>query len=126
MNGTELKQCPFCGQYMMCDEHEDVRDYCTCDGAKKYQTRMTAYANWSIRLKKLCGEGCDEDEDTSKEIRAVFKPISEEAYQILSDALYAVVFQQIGKVSVNLADGTTVTITPQSLERKVSVKNKMI
>ncbi|MGN0989693.1 MAG: hypothetical protein ACI4N6_05245 [Eubacteriales bacterium] len=125
MPETELKQCPFCGQYMMCGDGCDIREVCSCDGAKKYQTYKIKYDNQTSRLEKLCGEGCSEDSDTPEEIRAIFKPVSEEAYKLLEDVLYSVVFRHIGKTRVELTDGTTVTISPDTIERKATVKNKL-
>lgn len=125
MNNTELKQCPFCGQFMLCEEERDIRECCTCDGAKKYHARTNTYQSMSAQLKKLCGEGCDEDSETPERIRAVFKPVSEEAYKLLDDILHAVIFRQIGKTSVVLADGTILIISPESITRKANIKNKM-
>lgn len=125
MAETKLKQCPFCGQYMLCDDGYDIREVCSCDGAKKYQTYKIKYDNQASRLAKLCGEGCSEDSNTPEEIRAIFKPVSEEAYKLLVNVLYSVVFRHIGKTRVELPDGTTITITPDTIERKATVKNKL-
>lgn len=125
MNNTELKQCPFCGQFMMIDEGEDVRESCSCNEAKKYQNQVADYAIQASRLAKLCGEGCADANDIPEDIRAVFKLVSEETYALLEDVLYSVVFCRIGKTRIELTDGTTITLSADVLERKMIVKNRL-
>ena len=116
MNGMELKQCPFCEQYILCDENEDVIDCCMCAGTKIYRKRFVEYEKMSVLLKKLCKEGCDENME--EEIRKLLRPVSKEAYLFLEYALDTVISCHVEEVNVKLIDGTTVKITPKILERK--------
>lgn len=110
---------------MMCDADSDIREYCSCDGAKKYQTRLKMYATRSAQLEKLCGKDCDKDDNTPPEIRAAFKPVGDETYEVLDNILYSVIFKRIGKTCIKLADGTTLTISESGIERKTNIKNKL-
>lgn len=115
MKETKLKQCSFCGQYVMSEEAEDIREICSCDDAKRYRIRLEIYKKREKELGKLCGEGEN----------GVFKPVSGEAYEALKKVLYETVFLRIGKVRVGLCDGSTLAISESAIERKITFKKEI-
>lgn len=116
MKDTELRQCPFCGQYIMTGEGRDTRELCSCDGAKKYQTRLGIYNKRLNELRGLCGEDMED---------GIFKAVSEEAYGVLEKVLYSVVFHHIGKTRTELCDGSVLAISEKSVERKITFSKRI-
>lgn len=118
MNDCELKQCPYCGQFLMCEPDDDPKTVCSCDGAKKYVRQNGIYEARKSALKKLCGEGCEE-------IAPEYKAVSDDAFELLDKIVHGVAFNIINKTSVALPDGTTLKITADDIERAVTIKAKL-
>lgn len=114
MNELRMKQCPFCGRYVMLGPDADPRDVCGCDGAKKYQLSRNIYKNRLNALEKLCGEDCGK-------INAEYQPVGEETYDLLKRIVYGVCFRQLGKTQIALPDGTALTISESGVKRSVKI-----
>lgn len=114
MNELQMKHCPFCGQFLMCEPDVDPRDSCKCDKAKDYQHHRTIYENRLNALEKLCGSECEK-------IHADYQPVGEETYDLLKQIVRGVCFRQIGKTKFALPDGTELSIAESGIKRSAKI-----
>lgn len=118
MNELQMKVCPFCGRYLMCEADVDPRNACTCDRSKSYQYHQSVYEARLGALKKLCGSECEK-------IHADYQPVGEETYDLLKQIVRGVCFQQIGKTKFALPDGTELSIAESGIKRGVKIVSEL-
>lgn len=113
-SSQEMKVCPFCGQYRIMDEGNDVREKCECDGAKEYQRRSAAFLAKKEAIRFFCGEDCGK-------MNSRFEVLGEESIVLLCEIARGVCFGQIGKASVTLPDESALAITEKSVKRTAKI-----
>lgn len=111
-NGAELIMCPYCGQFVMCDdEYGDPVSVCKCAAAVLERARRENVALLAESVLKCCGEECSQE-------FPLFEPVSSENMDIMLDVVDQISKGTIDKVVISFGDGTKVSITGNKVSRK--------
>lgn len=117
MTKSEMKNCPFCGETVICTEDMAAEEVCECPAAKHKREIERRYYKVRTALDNCCGADCGE-------LYPELLPLSEETFTAVNEIAEMVCRELIGGVSLALPDGTSLRIAVDAVERKITIKRK--